>query len=76
MANQWTSDPKDVELEAVIAREVRGLCPNIRVSVRGGHATLSGTVEDFGDKRDVSNAVRDVAGVREVTNNIRVASSN
>ena len=44
MANQWTSDPKDVELEAVIAREVRGLCPNIRVSVRGGHATLSGTV--------------------------------
>ncbi len=73
MANPYISDPKDVELEAAVSREVRGLGMGIRVSVKGGHITVSGTVDDFETKRDVMEVVRGVAGGRPITNNIRVA---
>ena len=68
--------PKDVELEAVVAREVRPFCSNAHVSVKGGHVTLSGVAQDYDDKRDALNAARHVAGVREVTNYIRVAQTS
>ena len=73
MANPYISDPKDVELEAAISREVRGMGLGIHVSVKGGHISLSGTVDDFATKRDVMEVVRGVAGGRPITNNIRVA---
>ena len=76
MNSPYASDPKDVELEAVVDREIRRFCANAHVSVRGGHVTLSGVVEDYSDKRDALNAARHVAGIHEVTNNIRVTASS
>lgn len=76
MTSPYASDPKDVELEAVVARRIRSFCSNVHVSVRGGHVTLSGVVEDYGDKRDASNVVRQIAGVHDVTNDIRVAETS
>jgi osmotically-inducible protein OsmY len=73
MANPYVSDPKDVELEAALSREVRELGLGIRVSVRGGHITISGTVDDFETKRDIMSVVRGVASGHPITNNIRVA---
>ncbi len=76
MNSPYASDPKDVELEAVVAREIRPFCSNAHVSARGGHVTLSGTAEDFEDKRAAFSAAQHVAGVHDVTNNIRVAASS
>lgn len=71
--NQNISDPKDVELEATISRVVRNMGEHIHVSSKGGHVTLSGTVDDFSAKRDIVSAAKNVSGVHEVTANIRVA---
>lgn len=73
MANQYISDPKDVELEEAVSRAVRAMGFHIHVSAKGGHVTVSGTADDFESKRDILGAVRSVSGVRDVTNNIRVA---
>ena len=76
MNNPYASDPKDVELESTVAREIRPFCSNIHVSARSGHVTISGSVEDYEDKRAAYSAARRVAGVNEVTNNIRVAATS
>ena len=73
MENQSISDPKDVELEATISRAVREMGQGIHVTVKGGHISLNGVVDDFETKRDVSSVVHSVAGARQITNNIRVA---
>ena len=73
MANPYISDPKDVELEEAVNRAVREMGAHMHVSARGGHVTVSGTADDFETKRDIISVVRSVSGVREVTNNIRVA---
>lgn len=70
---QPQSDPKDVELENNISRTVRRLGEGIRVHVSGGHVTVSGIVDDFGTKRQISQEIQGMGGVREVTNNIRVS---
>jgi osmotically-inducible protein OsmY len=71
--SQPQSDPKDVELENNISRIVRRLGQGLRVHVSGGHVTVSGIVNDFGTKRQISQEIQSVGGVREVTNNIRVS---
>ena len=73
MANPYISDPKDVELEATISRAVRGMGLGIHVSVKGGHVSLGGVVDDFETKRDVSSVVHSVAAGHPIMNNIRVA---
>ena len=73
MSNPYASDPKDVEMEAAIARSIRNLGIGIHVTVKGKHVTLSGAVDDFETKRDVNSLVHDIAGGCEITNNIRVA---
>jgi osmotically-inducible protein OsmY len=73
MANPYISDPKDVELEAAVSRAVRELGLGIHVSVKGGHVTVSGIVDDFETKRDIMAVVRGVAGGYPITNNVRVA---
>lgn len=67
------SDPKDVELENSISRAIRHMAKGVRIHVSGGHVTVSGIVDDYGTKRDISHAIQAVGGVREVTNNIRVS---
>jgi osmotically-inducible protein OsmY len=73
MDPQPPSDPKDVELEQTIIREIRELGAHMHVSVRGGHATVSGTADDFETKREIMSVVQGIPGVHQVTNNIRVA---
>jgi len=73
MASYGASDPKDVELESLIIRRIREMGDDIHVSVKGGHVTLTGAVDDFETKRDLDEAVREIGGVQKVTNNIRVA---
>jgi osmotically-inducible protein OsmY len=73
MANPYLSNPKDVEVEAAISRAVRNLGVGIHVTVKSGHVSLSGIVDDFETKRDIMSVVRDVAGGYSITNNIRVA---
>jgi hypothetical protein len=76
MNSPYASDPKDVELESIVAREIGPFCSNVHVSAKGGHVTISGSVEDYEDKRAAYSAARQVAGVHEVTNNIRVAATS
>ena len=73
MSNPYASNPKDVELESAITVAIREMGVGIHVSVKGGHVTLSGAVDDFETKRDVASVVRGVAGGVAITNNIRVA---
>jgi osmotically-inducible protein OsmY len=73
MASPYISDPKDVELEASISRAIRNLGVGIHVTVKSGHVSLTGVVDDFETKRQVYSVVRGTSGVREVANNIRVA---
>jgi len=70
---QPQSDPKDVELENNISRSIRHMAKGVRIHVRGGHVTVSGIVDDFGTKRQISQAIQGIGGVHEVTNNIRVS---
>ena len=73
MSDAHGSDPKDVELESLIHRRIREMGSDIRVSVKGGHVTLTGQAEDYEAKRDIDYVVKEIGGVREVTNQIRVA---
>ena len=69
----YTHDPKDVELENEISAHLRNSgMGEFHVSVRGGHATISGTADDFSTKRQITSEVRSIGGVHEVTNNVRV----
>jgi osmotically-inducible protein OsmY len=47
---------------------------DIEIAVRAGEVTLSGTVRDRTDKREAEDVAEHVSGVREVHNNLRVAS--
>ena len=70
------SDPRDVELEHEVSQHLHNLgVERYHVSVHGGHVTVSGMVDDFGDKREVTDMIRGLGGVHEVTNNIRVSSN-
>jgi osmotically-inducible protein OsmY len=71
--NNNISDPKDVELEAAISRAIRNLGEGIHVSAHGGHVTLTGVVDDFETKREISSVVHGVGGVHDIVNSIRVA---
>ena len=73
MDQQPLSDPKDVELEQAIIRQIREMGEHLHVTARGGHVTVSGTADDFETKRDILSVVQTTPGVHQVTNNIRVA---
>jgi len=73
MEGGQTSDPKDVELEAGIARKVRGMGgDHIHVTVKSGKVTLTGMADDFGTKRDIVHYVQSLPGVFKVANMIKV----
>jgi osmotically-inducible protein OsmY len=66
------SDPKDVELENTVSRALHGLVSDCHISALAGHVTISGKVDDFGAKRDIYLTVQSVAGVKTISNLIRV----
>jgi osmotically-inducible protein OsmY len=66
-------DTKDVELEAGITRQVRGMGgDHIHVTVKAGKVTLSGMADDFGTKREIVHYVQSLPGVFKVSNSIKV----
>ena len=67
------SDPKDVELEALITRHIREMGSHIHVQARAGVVSLSGSANEFETKRAITTMVHEIAGVIKVVNNIRVS---
>jgi osmotically-inducible protein OsmY len=73
MNDQPQHDPKDAELANEISRRLQNLdIGDLHVSVRGGHATVSGTVDNFSDKRQVTGEIQGFGGIHEVTNLVQV----
>jgi len=72
MSNLQESDPRDVELENAVSRAIHGMASSIHVSVKAGHVTVSGVVDDFSAKRELTSAVQSVAGVKTITNYVKV----
>lgn len=71
--NPYEHDPKDVELENEISHYLRNMREgDLRVSVRHGHVTLSGTVRDYETKREISQHMHGFGGTHDLVNNIRV----
>ena len=73
MTYQLHSNPKDVELEALILSRIRQMGEHMHVQIKEGVVHLSGTVNEFETKREIMTLVQGIGGVREVLNNIRVA---
>jgi osmotically-inducible protein OsmY len=69
------SDPNEVELEGVISRHIGAMGNHLHVRVKDGSVTLSGSAEDYEEKRRIDTAVRGFAGARKVVNEIRVIST-
>lgn len=69
-------DDTEIAQAAIAALEWTDFVPakHIQATVSGGHVTLEGEVKWNFQKRGAENAVRDVAGVTDITNLIRVKS--
>jgi len=74
MTNETHSDPKEVQLEALIQSRIRQMGTDLHVLVKEGLVTLTGAANDFETKREIDTLVKGIGGVREVINKIVVAS--
>ncbi|HVM31771.1 MAG TPA: BON domain-containing protein [bacterium] len=72
MLNFQQEDPKDEDLAQAIAREIFSMAAGAHVSVKGGHVTVSGMVDDYATKRDVTAVIHGFSGVKTLCNNMRV----
>jgi osmotically-inducible protein OsmY len=75
MINSTDSDPKDVELESVVSREIGGMGTHLHVKAANGIVTITGSAEDFEEKRRIDSVVRSLTGQQQVINKIRVIST-
>jgi osmotically-inducible protein OsmY len=75
MIDETHLDPKVVELEASISRQIGGMGTHLHVRVKDGSVTLSGSAEDFEEKRRIDTVVKGLAGGHKVVNEIRVIST-
>ena len=73
MADEINSNPKEVELEALIVSRIRQMGEHMHAQIKDGVVHLSGNVNEFEAKREIMTLVQSIAGVHEVSNNIRVA---
>ena len=70
-------DPKDVELANEISRHLRYLnVGDLHVSVKSGHVTVSGQVDDYADKRRITSEIHGFGGIHEVTNLVQVTGGS
>ena len=77
MADQPHHDPKDIEKANEISRHLHNLdIGNLHVSVKGGHVTVSGTVENFADKRRINSEIQGFGGVHEIINLVKVTGES
>lgn len=63
---------KELALEVLLKHQLRGMGEHLHVAVKNETVTLSGTVVDFIEKRDIETLVKEFAGHRKVSNHIRV----
>jgi|GEM_PF-990833 osmotically-inducible protein OsmY len=69
------SDPRDVEMETLIHERIQGMGGrHLRVQVKDGVVTLSGSTGDYEDKRQIETAVKMIGNVHQVINQIMVVS--
>jgi len=71
MQNGPHADPDDVELESLIYRQIRDL-GGLHVKVKNDVVTLSGTTDNFDDKRKIDAEVRNLVGTRRLIDEVRV----
>ncbi|HVZ81608.1 MAG TPA: BON domain-containing protein [bacterium] len=77
MNEPYEQTPQDVQLASEISRHLQNLgVGELHVSVKGGHATISGSVDNFSDKRRVTGDVQGFGGIHGVTNLIRVTGES
>lgn len=77
MNNPYESNPRDVQLEHEISQHLHNLgMERYHVSVNDGHVTISGAADDYDTKREITAMVRNLGGVRELTNNVRVTGGS
>ncbi len=76
MAHETHSNSNDVELESLITSRIRQMGEHMHVQVKDGVVHLSGTNNDYEDKRAITTLVQGIGGVHQVINNIRVAHVN
>ncbi|HXL72476.1 MAG TPA: BON domain-containing protein [bacterium] len=69
------ADPKEVELEAAISRQIGEMGTHLHVAMKNGVVTLSGIAEDYEEKRRIDSIVKELAGHHKVVNEIRVVST-
>ena len=75
MKNGLRSDANDVELEGVISRQIGEMGTHLHVQVTNGIVTVTGSAEDFEEKRRIDGVVKDLAGKNQVINKVRVIST-
>lgn len=73
MNDEPQTNQLEVELEASINRQIRHMGKRLHVQIRGRLVTLSGNTDDFANKRDIHTVVKELAGGRDVRNQIVVA---
>lgn len=72
----------DEALEQRVASSLRedtalaALAPNITVDANNGTVTLQGSVNSEQQRTDIESKVRSIAGVTQVTNNLKVSSAS
>jgi len=59
---------EDTSLAAVV--------PNITVDANNGTVTLQGSVDSEQQRTDIESKIRSIAGVTQVTNNLKIASAS
>jgi|GEM_PF-6677542 len=73
MENYLQHDPKDVEQANEISRHLQNLgIGDFHVSVKDGHVTVSGTVDNFADKRRTTREIQGFGGIHGITNLVKV----
>lgn len=72
----------DEALEQRVASSLRedtalaALAPNITVDANNGTVTLQGSVNSEQQRTDIESKVRSIAGVTQVTNNLKISSAS
>jgi osmotically-inducible protein OsmY len=74
MVFEADSDPRDVEMETLIHERIQGRGRHLRVQVKDGVVTLSGSAQDYEEKREIETAVKMIGNVHRVINEILVVS--
>jgi osmotically-inducible protein OsmY len=68
----WPISPAELRksIEGALERHAEKEAKEIKLDIKGGHVTLSGTVHSWADREAVLDATRATAGVQEIEDNL------